>query len=104
MRNHQAEEVLNADMLYLVQCYADSLQESTYLNSTIELLLHTSILAQNFGDPRPITYTADGRLEQHKIVPRWFIDLESLTGIKTNVLFLVELAQTLHLLSLDFKN
>lgn len=76
MRNHLAEEVLNKDMLHLVQCYANSLNNDDHLSSTIELLTHTSVLVENFRDRRPITDISDVRLVQNKSALEWFLEWE----------------------------
>lgn len=41
MRNHLAEEMLNEDFLYLMECFQASLHDGTYLNSSIQLLKQT---------------------------------------------------------------
>lgn len=54
MRNHLAEEMLNEDFLYLMECFQASLHDGTYLNSSIQLLKQTSkILNQSFQRPAP---------------------------------------------------
>jgi hypothetical protein len=76
MRNHLAEEVLNREMLHLVQCYAESQENSAFLSSTIELLSHTSNLIDNFRDHRPITELSDNRLTQNTNALEWFLQWE----------------------------
>ncbi|KAK3099914.1 hypothetical protein FSP39_011714 [Pinctada imbricata] len=78
MRNHLAEEVLNKEMLHLIECYAESLPDNSYLSSTIELLQHTSILVENFRDPRPIVDTSDNRLKENIKVLEWFRNWEKM--------------------------
>lgn len=54
MRNHLAEEMLNEDFLYLMECFQVSLHDGTYLNSSIQLLKQTSkIFNQSFQRPAP---------------------------------------------------
>ena len=77
MRNHLAEEVLNDDMLHLMKKFRDSQYDGQYLNSTIELLEHTSILVAVFRDMRPIKEISDDRLKQITSVLDWFMEWES---------------------------
>lgn len=76
MRNHLAEEVLNKEMLHLMQLYSESLEDSTYLQSTIKLLQHTSLLISNFRDQRPITDSSDARLKENMSALQWFKEWE----------------------------
>ena len=62
MKNKLAD-VLNDDMLNLIQQYQNTLGEKgTDLNSTIDLLNHTSILVKVCRDKRPICKSEDNRL------------------------------------------
>ena len=72
MRNHLAEEMLNADALNLLQCYRGSCIDGSQYDSTIELLKHTSKIIEVFRDMRPITELTDNRLLVLKEVLEWF--------------------------------
>lgn len=72
MRNHLAEEMLNEDFLHLMECFQANLKEGAYLNSTIQLLKHTSKLIKFFRDQRPVTSLSDQRLNILKSVFDWF--------------------------------
>lgn len=73
MRNKLAEDVLNENMLHLMQCYQISLKEKgDELNSSIEFLKKTSVLAKNFRDQRPICQYSDKRLDENREVLNWF--------------------------------
>ncbi|XP_053409240.1 uncharacterized protein LOC128559964 [Mercenaria mercenaria] len=73
MRNKLAESVLDENMLHLMQLYQKSLgEEGTELDSSIELLKHTSVLVKNFRDKRPISNYEDVRLDQNRTVLKWF--------------------------------
>lgn len=68
MRNHLASDVLSKEMLYLMQCYQNTLDNPAKLASTVELLENTSILVDIFLDKRPITSLQDNRLNKLKEV------------------------------------
>lgn len=73
MRNHLAEEVLNADMLYLFKAYVSSLpvaKQEDY-SFVLEFLKHTADLIAVFRDPRPMTRD-DERFEKLKVVWKFF--------------------------------
>ncbi|XP_063435277.1 uncharacterized protein LOC134716277 [Mytilus trossulus] len=73
MRNKLAEDVLNENMLHLMQCYQTSLKEKgDELNSSIEFLKKTSVLAKKFRDQRPICQYSDKRLDENREVLNWF--------------------------------
>lgn len=73
MRNHLAEEVLNAQMLHLMMQYQVSLGEKgEVLNGVIEFLKVTSKLIEFFRDMRPIRVIEDERLTEVKSVSQWF--------------------------------
>ena len=65
MRNRLAELVLNSDMLHLMELYSETLVKKDSLKATLELLKHTSVLVQNFRDPRPIISSLDERLQKN---------------------------------------
>lgn len=67
MRNELAETMLNDDMLNLMKSYRDSLSDGSFLNSTIEILEHTSSLINIFRDPLLIYSVSDLRFQKlHK--------------------------------------
>ena len=72
MRNHLAEEVLDADMCNLMKHYKMSLKNGSILDSTIELLEHSSNLIKIFRDHRPILSVNDIRLKSLKEDLIWF--------------------------------
>ena len=74
MRNHLAEQCLNADMLNLMVQYQSSLSDGSHLDSTIEFLKETSKLVKVFNDDRPIVYQDDERLEEVASAMKWFTD------------------------------
>lgn len=77
MRNHLAEEVLNADMLHLMGMYQKSLGGAgAELTATMELLKNTSVLIKNFRDKRPIVDSSDDRLKQNHDAMDFFINWE----------------------------
>ncbi|CAG2206495.1 unnamed protein product [Mytilus edulis] len=77
MRNHLAEDVLNADMYHLMKLYQQTLGESgSMLNATVKLLSNTSVLIANFRDNRAITDLSDDRLRQNHDVMDFFIKWE----------------------------
>ena len=59
-------------MLYLMQCYQNTLDNPAKLASTVELLENTSILVDIFLDKRPITSLQDNRLNKLKEVWSFF--------------------------------
>lgn len=78
MRNHLAEDVLNAEMLHLMEVYRESLGDGgSELDVTIELLKNTSVLVENFRDHRPILDISDDRLKQNRDVLNWFVEWEN---------------------------
>ena len=70
MRNKLAEDVLGKEMLHLMQCYGNTLQNPSHLQSTIQLLQNTSQLIDIFRDHRPIIDTSDERLATLKKIFR----------------------------------
>lgn len=77
MRNHLAEEVLNADMLHLMGMYQKSLGGAgAELTAPMELLKNTSVLIKNFRDKRPIVDSSDDRLKQNHDAMDFFINWE----------------------------
>jgi hypothetical protein len=68
MRNHLAEECLNADMLHLMRQYQKSLGVGSFAASRCDgpilLLEHTKSLIEFFHDTRPISDLDDDRLLQ----------------------------------------
>lgn len=72
MRNHSAEEGLNKELLHLMLLYSESLEDSSYLFSTTQLLHHTYTLISNFRDPRPMIDISGVRLKEN---------IDSITGI-----------------------
>lgn len=76
MRNHLAEEVLDKDMLHLMMKYQNSLAKGDHLDSSIEMLQHTSLLVLCFRDMRPIMTINDDRLKDNKKVLTWFQEWE----------------------------
>ena len=82
MRNHLAEEMLNNEMLYLMKCYRDYLNNSTVLEPAITLLEKTSSLIEIFRDTRPITSPSDERLQNIKKIAKWFSDWEEQINYK----------------------
>ena len=84
MRNRLAEDVMNQDMLHLMECYQKSLgDDGEKLNSSIDLLRHTSILVKNFRDQRPLQSYNDPRLEENRQVLQWFLSWEDKNKSKT---------------------
>ena len=76
MRNKLAEDVLGKEMLHLMQCYGNTLQNPSHLQSTIQLLQNTSPLIDIFRDHRPIIDTSDERLATLKKILDWFKNWE----------------------------
>ena len=74
MRNHLAEEVLNSDMLYLLQCYRESLTDGKVLLPAIKLLEITSQFITVFRSPHPIVSIQDSRLATLASVKIFFQD------------------------------
>ncbi|KAM7437563.1 hypothetical protein ABFA07_012832 [Porites harrisoni] len=79
MRNHLAEDVLDDKMLFLMQKYQENMmgqgKDSSHLDSTISLLVHTSKLVNLFNDKLVIRSNSDPRLGQlnqfHKYMNDW---------------------------------
>ena len=72
MRNELAETMLNGDMLHLMKCYSNSLQNSNHLQSTIQLLEQTSVLISIFRSNRLVTSATDNRFDSIRKVFEWF--------------------------------
>ena len=73
MRNHLAEQVLNADMLNLLSYYRCTLANPNSLNSTLEFLRHTAILVDIFLNTNSlITSEYDSRIGQVSKVLEFF--------------------------------
>lgn len=64
MRNKLAFQCLDSDMLNLMKCYSDALNEAGQAEMTgvLEFLKYTSVLVELFSDSRPIKDTSDVRL------------------------------------------
>ena len=62
MRNHLAEQILNDEMLYLIKAYAQTLQNPSQLDGTIEFLTNTSFIVALFNNTLPLTTKSDERL------------------------------------------
>ncbi|KAH3864526.1 hypothetical protein DPMN_027545 [Dreissena polymorpha] len=78
MRNHLAEDVLNAEMLNLLLQYQPYLGEKgNVLTGVIELLQQTSLMIRIFRDMKPIITTDESRLTDLMIVFKWFKDRET---------------------------
>lgn len=75
MSNKLAEDVLNKDMLFLLQCYAEE-NQTVKVGSVIKLLKHTSTLCDVFRDRHPITSLNDHRIEKLIEVAKFFADWE----------------------------
>jgi hypothetical protein len=71
MSNKLAEDVLNKDMLFLVQCYSEA-NPDVKLESTIKFLEQTSVLTDIFRDDSPITSNKDHRLKKLEKVAEFF--------------------------------
>jgi hypothetical protein len=76
MRNKFAEDVLGKEMLHLMQCFGNTLQDPSHLQSTIQLLQNTSQLIDIFRDHRPIIETSDDRLKTLQDIHNWFKNWE----------------------------
>ena len=77
MRNHLAEEALDKDMLYLMQQYQNTLQNSTYVENTVELLMNTNKFIEIFRNPRPIINISDKRLQTLAAIEKWLDEWNS---------------------------
>ena len=77
MRNHLAEQVLDAYIHHLMSEYQKSLgDKGQFLNGSIELLSNTSKLVANYKDKRAIVAITDQRLSENMNVYRWFKEWE----------------------------
>lgn len=76
MRNTFAEDVLGKEMLHLTQCYGNALQDSSYLQNTIQFLKNKSQLIDIFRDHRPIIETSDDRITTLEDILNWFKNWE----------------------------
>ena len=106
MRNHLAEEALDKDMLYLMQQYQNTLQISTYVENTVELLMNTSKFIEIFKNPRPIINISDKRLQTLAAIEKWLdewnsevSDLDIPSSEKTTFLSKNTYSDTISLLS-----
>lgn len=73
MRNKLATDVLSREMLYLMKAYQQTLENTTYLASSIVLLEHTSVLIDIFCNRnRPISQVTDTRLTELRTVSQFF--------------------------------
>lgn len=79
MRNHLAEEVLNAEMLYVFQMFVEAQPENerSLYSFTKDFLCKTSLLIKIFRDKRPVCSLDDARLDQLKNVWGFFKTWES---------------------------
>ncbi|CAC5394980.1 unnamed protein product [Mytilus coruscus] len=59
-----------------MEVYKETQKKYDTLNSTIELIKHTSVIISNFLDQRPITDASDHRFTQNREVLDWFIKWE----------------------------
>ena len=66
MRNHLAEQMLDADMLHIVRKYQETLTNKDSLKGLIALLEVTSKLVHVFRDEKPISSTSDDKLQAVK--------------------------------------
>jgi len=48
MTNHIGEDMLNEDFLYLMEAFQSDLSDGTHLNSSVQLLKHTSKIISVF--------------------------------------------------------
>lgn len=73
-RNRLAFDVLDKDMLHLMRCYKDSLDEgeASQFDGTIELLQETSAMIEIFIDARPIQHVTDERFNTLAGIYQWF--------------------------------
>ena len=85
MRNHLAEDVLDAEMLHLMKMYQQSLKHGDHLDATVSMLQKTSILVKIFRDPRPIGDINDERLLQLQEVETWLDSWEDNVNSMENV-------------------
>ena len=106
MRNHLAEEALDKDMLYLMQQYQNTLQNSTYVENTVELLMNTNKFIEIFRNPRPIINISDKRLQTLAAIEKWLdewnsevSDLDIPSSEKTTFLSKKTYSDTISLLS-----
>lgn len=77
MRNKLAEDVLDKEMLYLMQCFQKFLGETgDVLEDSINLLKATSEIVAVFRDKRPITDVEDVRLDKLEESLSWFQNWE----------------------------
>ena len=74
MRNLLAEDMLNEDFLYLMEAFLSDLNDGSHLNSSIQLLKHTSRIISVFRDLRPVTSLSDCRIKILKDAFDWFQD------------------------------
>ena len=72
MRNLLAEDMLNEDFLYLMEAFLSDLNDGSHLNSSIQLLKHTSRIISVFRDSRPVTSLSDCRIKILKDAFDWF--------------------------------
>lgn len=71
--------MLNCEILHLVKLYRSSLGDIGHkVNTTIEMLTHTSALIRNFRDSRPITDVSDDRLKENNDALQWLIKWEQI--------------------------
>jgi len=78
MRNHLAEEVLDAEMLHMLLEYQSTLgSKGAVLNGAIQLLKQTSKLIEIFRDRRPVRDIADDRLKTLQCVLSWFVEWQT---------------------------
>ncbi|CAG2213956.1 unnamed protein product [Mytilus edulis] len=74
MRNKLAFETLDCDMLYLMKCYSETLNEAgkAEMVGVLEFLKYTSVLVALVTDSRPIKDSNDMRLKQLSENYNWF--------------------------------
>ena len=73
MRNQLAEDMLDRNMLHLMACYQASLEDGTYLSSTVEFLTFTSQIISIFRDQRAIKSMTDNRFSTLQSCLNWFL-------------------------------
>ncbi|MES9881350.1 MAG: hypothetical protein ABW185_10765 [Sedimenticola sp.] len=100
MRNELATSVLNRDMLFLTRSYQQSstCRNPARLNSTVELLKHTSVLVDVFDDVNRPIKRGDPRLSELSSVLTYFNNWE------THVKSTITLCETKHLLSKECRD
>lgn len=76
MRNHLAEECLDADMLNLMETYSNHLPDGEFLRGTIAFLQQTSKLVHFMNTEQYLYENSDPRIDGLSDVARWFLTWE----------------------------